>query len=94
LTFPVGDANSLGQQILTLSQNRACRDQMAAAAGHYAAHDLSFYETTAPLRAWVTNPVLAPDRQQATLTERRCRWQHQIRAWLRLALWYLTGRDQ
>jgi glycosyltransferase involved in cell wall biosynthesis len=94
LTFPVGDADALGRQILTLSRDTACRNQMAAAAGRYAAHNLSFYETTASLRAWVADPMLAPDRQQASPAERRRRWQHQIRAWLRLALWHLRGQEQ
>jgi glycosyltransferase involved in cell wall biosynthesis len=94
LTFPVGDANGLGQHVLTLSHDTACRDQMAAAAGRYAAQNLSFYETTAPLRHWVTNPVLAPDRQTASPAETRRRWRHQLRAWLRLILWRLTGHDK
>jgi glycosyltransferase involved in cell wall biosynthesis len=94
LTFQVGDANGLGQQILILAEDRACREQMSAAASHYAARDLSFYETTAPLRHWVAHPMPAPDQRVPTLTEKRQQWEYQARARLRLFLWRLKGQEQ
>jgi glycosyltransferase involved in cell wall biosynthesis len=94
LTFQVGDADGLAQQILTLSQDSAYRERMATAAGRHAAHDLSFYETTAPLRAWVERPARAPDRRKHSFAEKRRQWEYQGRAMLRLLLWRLRGQDQ
>jgi glycosyltransferase involved in cell wall biosynthesis len=94
LTFAVGDAAGLRQAILTLAQDDACRAQLAAAAEQQATSQLSFYQTTAPLRQWVAQPRPAPDRRQRSWAETRQQWEYRTRARLRLALWQLTGRDQ
>jgi len=94
LTFVVGDAAGLRQQILTLALDDDCRRQVAARAGHYATHDLSFYQTTAPLRAWVNQPSPAPDRRPQSWADVGQEWEHQARARLRWRLWQLTGRDK
>jgi glycosyltransferase involved in cell wall biosynthesis len=94
LTFTVGDASRLRQQILTLALDDDCRHQMAARASHYAAHDLSFYQTTAPLRAWVSEPSPAPDRRRQSWNDVSQEWEHKARARLRWGLWQLTGRDK
>jgi glycosyltransferase involved in cell wall biosynthesis len=94
LTFAVGDAANLSQQILALSQDEPRRLQMAAAAAHYAAHDLSFYQTTAPLRQWVAQPAPAPDRRPRSFNDTTKQWEHQARARLRLLLWRLKGEAQ
>jgi glycosyltransferase involved in cell wall biosynthesis len=94
LAFDVGDAAGLGDQILTLSQDEARRRRMAKAAHRYAGHDLSFYETTAPLRAWVAAPKLAPDRANMSAPETRRRWSHKLRAALRLLIWHLRGQER
>lgn len=94
LTFAVGDAAGLGQQVLALSQDKSYRHQMAAAAATYATHDLSFYQTTAPLRQWVLHPTIAPDQRPKSFAETRKQWEHKARASLRLLLWRLKGEAQ
>lgn len=94
LAFAVGDWQCLGDQILTLAQDETYRRQMAAKALQYATQDLSFYETTAPLRAWVQNPQKAPDHVNQNFQDRVKTWEYRGRALLRQIIWQLFGLEK
>jgi hypothetical protein len=95
LAFEVGDAQGLSKQILTLSRNEEKRCDMANGAYRYAANDLSFYETTAPLRKWVSDPQNAPDKQtEQTFKDRMQKLEYSARAFLRQLLWQISYSDE
>lgn len=92
-TFEVGDALGLGNQILELAQNIELQDQLARAASSCAGGPLSFYQTTEPLRQWVTNPRPAPDKTEPSLRTRLRRLEFEGRAAMRQIIWRTTGVD-
>jgi glycosyltransferase involved in cell wall biosynthesis len=94
LTFVPGDQQGLGKQILTLAKDDHLCSQMAHRALSYARHELSFAATTAPVRAWVREPQLAPDKAPADFQKRLQQFEYQARATLRQAIWRLAGLDR
>lgn len=92
-TFEVGDWQTLAEQIVTLSSDRTLRDQLADNALAYATEGLSFYKTTEPVRDWVANPALAPDKANATFASRMRHLEYEGRAVLRHLLWRVTGQE-
>lgn len=93
LTFEVGDWQMLTDQIIALSSDRGVRDQLAENALAYATEGLSFYKTTEPVRDWVANPTLAPDKASATFASRIRHLEYEGRAVLRHLLWRVTGQE-
>jgi len=67
---------------------------MARAALHSARSEFSFAKTTESLRSWVELPVLAPDRQPASKTEKLEEARHRARAVVRSVLWKLVATDK
>ena len=62
-TFAIGDAATFGRHLAQLAQASGERQAMAEKAVQYATNQLSFSETTRPLRAWAQRPYPAPDRR-------------------------------
>ncbi len=94
LSFAVGDAPALAEHILSLSRNPDRRDRLARLALEYARADLSFAETTRPVRDWVMSPSLAPDRAATHTQHRVTQATHHARAVTRQLIWQLTGLDK
>ena len=64
LTFPIGDANTFSNHILTLANDKTLQQKLADQAAKYTNHQLSFQATTQPFQEWAKNPALAPDRPE------------------------------
>ena len=94
LAFEAGDWRGLGEQILALARDRRRCSELARAARSYASNELSFSVTTAPVRAWVREPSLAPDKVPADLQEQLRRLEYQARAVVRQIIWRVAGLDK
>jgi glycosyltransferase involved in cell wall biosynthesis len=95
MTFEIQDWKSLGEHILTLSRNPGELDKMAKKSLHYARNDLSFASTMEPLREWVKDPRVAPDREfESNGLLKIKNLEYQGRAIIRQILWKLTGSDK
>ncbi len=91
--FTIGDWSALGQLVAGLAADRARCRALGARAQAYASETLSFAATTRPVREWVRQPQVAPDRVAATGSARLAQWEYQARARARRLLWRLTGQD-
>jgi glycosyltransferase involved in cell wall biosynthesis len=67
LTFPVGDAQALAEQLLWGARNRHALADMADRARRACTRDFSFTATTADLREWAAAPSHAPDYRPAAV---------------------------
>jgi glycosyltransferase involved in cell wall biosynthesis len=94
LTFDVGDWKKLGQNLERMAADADLTREMALAAYRFAQEDLSFATTTAPLRTWVQNPSVAPDRQALSQSERLRSIEHKARTTLRQVIWRVSGVDR
>lgn len=94
LAFAIGDWQDLGRHILTLSKNCLLRERMAKSAIDYANNDLSFAAATTPLRIWVRNPQVAPDKKPVTFKEKLGRLEYQTRSAARGIIWQIAGLDK
>lgn len=94
LTFNTGDWRGLGEQILTVAMDQDLCSRMARTALDYAKNDLSFAVTTDPIRNWVQNPQLAPDKEHVTLGRRFRYLEYNLRSVLRRWIWQITGLDR
>lgn len=94
LTFEIGDWEDLGCKISMLSIKPEKCSELANAAYEVAESELSFATTTTPVRTWVRNPQLAPDKTFRTQRERLQNLGHTGRAVVRQILWKLTGSDK
>jgi glycosyltransferase involved in cell wall biosynthesis len=94
LTFAVGDSQALGAALVQLAGDPQLTARMAQAALHYAGHDLSFAATTQPLRAWVTAPQPAPDRQPLGAGDWFRKGEYRARSVLRQVVWRVSGVDR
>ncbi len=94
LSFAAGDGRALAAHILALSRDPERRDQLARLALEYARADLSFAQTTRPVRDWVRSPSLAPDRAATSAPHRITQATHHARAAARQMIWQLTGLDK
>jgi glycosyltransferase involved in cell wall biosynthesis len=93
LTFEPGDRQGLGEQILALARDRDLYATTAKRALDYASNDLSFGTTTIPVRNWVREPCLAPDKKPASFWTRMHRLEYQARSIVRQAIWRVAGLD-
>jgi glycosyltransferase involved in cell wall biosynthesis len=87
LTFPIGDAHTLYQQLLTIAEQPLLRRKLSANARSYTRHKLSFAETTSPLRTWARQPVQAPDHARPTRSPLVQEAQNYVRSVVRSFLW-------
>lgn len=94
LTFDVGDWQGMGKQLVTLSQETMCREQMAATAREFATTVLSFATTTTAVREWVRQPQLAPDKVDQGLRTQARHVEYRIRTIMRQALWRLIDIER
>ena len=94
LTFEIGDWQSLGKQILTLAADRDLHSDMTQSAFNYANNGLSFATTTAPIRAWVQEPKLAPDRKAVNFQEKLQHLEYRARSLMRGIIWRVASLDK
>jgi glycosyltransferase involved in cell wall biosynthesis len=87
LTFQSGDADQFGDHLIRLSGDDSLYRSMAECAYRLADSEFSFYETTAPLRAWVNHPEKAPDRTTKMPDDANVDIQIRARAFLRSLAW-------
>jgi glycosyltransferase involved in cell wall biosynthesis len=93
LAFRTGDWRGLGKQVLALATDRDRCIDMAQTALSYAANELSFSTTTAPVRAWVREPQLAPDRVSGFQEQVR-QVEYRARSAVRQVIWRVVGLDK
>lgn len=94
LTFSIGDADGLCEQILRLAGSPARTQALAERAQRYAAEELSFAETTRQFREWAVQPYHAPD-----LDPNRRRWdprevEYYLRSVIRGWLWHFGALER
>jgi len=94
LTFESGDSQGMGRQILRLANDKELHSKMAKTAFSYASHDLSFANTTAPVRTWVREPQLAPDNTHTGGREKLHQLEYQARSIIRQVIWQVAGLDK
>jgi glycosyltransferase involved in cell wall biosynthesis len=93
LTFEVEDWQVLGQHIVYLAQDKNGRLNLAKTSLSCAMDDLSFCNTTVPLRKWVKNPQMAPDRVVSDFKEKVRLFEFRARAIMRYALWKIADKE-
>lgn len=93
LTFEVEDWQELGQHIVYLAQDKSGRLDLARKSLTCAMDDLSFCTTTIPLRNWVKNPQMAPDRKMNDFKEQVKQFEFRARAVMRHALWKIANKE-
>ena len=88
LTFESQDSRSLTELLVRASRDRSLLQAGIARGRGLAEGLLAFETTTAPLRAWVQAPRVAPDRawSRAWTLDNTVRW------WWRYAAWRLSGK--
>jgi glycosyltransferase involved in cell wall biosynthesis len=87
LTFHSGDSEQFGEHLMRLSEDGSLYQSMAECAYRLAGREFSFYETTAPLRAWVNDPTTAPDRSAKVPSDGLKDIQFRTRAFMRSLAW-------
>jgi glycosyltransferase involved in cell wall biosynthesis len=94
LTFDVGDWQHLGRNLEQMATDANLRHRMATSAYRHAQEDLSFAATTKPLRDWVQNPSLSPDKGAVSRSDHLRSIEHRARSTLRQAIWHVSGTDR
>jgi glycosyltransferase involved in cell wall biosynthesis len=94
LTFDVGDWEQLGHHLEQVGADADLTRQMAVAAYRYAQEDLSFATTTRPLREWVQDPSVAPDKHSLSRSDQLRSVEHRARSTLRQVMWHVSGTDR
>jgi glycosyltransferase involved in cell wall biosynthesis len=94
LTFEVEDWQKLGQHIVSLAQDKNGRLALAKKSLNCAMGELSFYTTTAPIRDWVKNPQLAPDKKASSFQNQVKQLEFRTRALIRHGLWKIADSVQ
>jgi glycosyltransferase involved in cell wall biosynthesis len=94
LTFQVGDWETLAAGILALAGDPSRRQEMGNQAKDFAQNELSFNQTTIPLREWAQNPYRAPDKLNLGTKEKIRNWEYQGRAIIRQLIWGIAGFDK
>jgi glycosyltransferase involved in cell wall biosynthesis len=94
LTFPIGEWRELADHLLTLSRRSERHRELARIARSVARTELSFHNTTAPLRAWVDLPKTAPDKRMVSSKERFKQLEYRSRALLRQIIWQVAAYDK
>jgi hypothetical protein len=93
MTFPIGDWQRMGQQILALTTDEARCRAMGERAREYASTTLAFDNTSAPLRRWACAPQLAPDRRRQSRSDVYS-LEYSARATVRQMIWTVAGLDK
>jgi glycosyltransferase involved in cell wall biosynthesis len=91
LTFEVGNWQGLSEAILHLANNPEINKAMGIAARNYAFNQLSFLNTTLPLKEWVKKPEHAPDKLGLSFQSQFKEIEYLARSKVRLILWKLLG---
>lgn len=94
LTFEVEDWQTLGEHILFLAQDENGRITLANKSLKCVINDLSFCETTIPLRKWVKEPELAPDRKMYGFTGRIKQLEFRARSLMRHVIWRIADKEK
>jgi glycosyltransferase involved in cell wall biosynthesis len=93
LTFASGNWEQFGEHMVSLARERDRYRAMADCAYRSAQGEFSFYETTAPLRAWVIQPQKAPDRQTLDRPVKVREAKNRGRAVLRSLMWRFLDKS-
>ena len=93
LTFEVGDWRGLAAQLAGLANQPERCVALAHTAYDYAAKELSFTETTQPVRRWVREPKHAPDKLPEHRITMSRQLEYRARKALRQAIWQVMGAD-
>jgi glycosyltransferase involved in cell wall biosynthesis len=93
-TFEIGDSVELGKNILKLARNPEIRQQMSSNAYSFAQNDLSFSNTTIPVREWIQSPYPAPDKGEMNFRNRLHNVEYLGRTLLRQAVWDMFGQER
>jgi glycosyltransferase involved in cell wall biosynthesis len=91
--FESRDSAGLGRQLLRLAHDIGARRESARRALGFARNELSFANTTRPLREWVGRPQRAPDRTNNSVRERVEQLSYQARSVARQMAWAALGRS-
>lgn len=94
LTFPIGDADALCNNILEMAANSVARKKLADKAKSYVLDQLSFARTTEPFRRWAQDPYHAPDRLQGRMRCDSTQIEYFLRSILRQMLWRLWALER
>jgi hypothetical protein len=62
LTFPIGDAGTFRDHILTMAGNRDRQKMLSEQVLKYTSQELSFKNTNRPMREWAQKPYFPADR--------------------------------
>lgn len=89
--FESGDADGLAGRLLAIRRPHQ-RREAARRAVQFATEELSFAQTTKPLRDWVKNPRRAPDRVDAGYRHRIRQFEFSLRSAVRQLAWQTLGR--
>lgn len=87
LTFPIGDAKTFANHILTLAKDRSLQQKLAAQAERYTNNQLSFQTTTQLFQEWANNPAFAPDRAEKKSYLDFEEFKNRLRARARRLIW-------
>jgi glycosyltransferase involved in cell wall biosynthesis len=93
LTFPIGDAKTFENHILTLAKNKSLQQKLAAQAQSYTNHQLSFQNTTHPFLEWARKPFFAPDRDRMHSRFSTRDVEHRLRTAMRSLLWRIWALE-
>jgi len=69
-TYSAEDANSLKNKIIEIISNPNLAKKVAEKAKKYVIENLTYYKTTEPLRKWVRNPKISPDRDKESVLDK------------------------
>ncbi len=94
LAFRIGESAEMAQALLSASGSPGRISEMRAAAKDLAVGELSFEQTTRPVRDWARNPSHAPDKRDQRLSERMQASEYWLRSVVRLLAWRLVGADR
>jgi glycosyltransferase involved in cell wall biosynthesis len=94
LVFDSGDPLAMGLQILSLSNDDVLYTAMVEKALRMAQNELSFYNTTAPVRAWVNQPSKAPDNISTNFSYIKKDLEYKIRSIIRQLIWKIFSIEK
>ena len=93
LTFPVGQWRGFGEHILRAADNATLRKELARTAQMYAKEEMSFQNTTKPVREWAGRPLVAPDKTKLHRGARISHFEYKIRSLARQLIWLVAGLE-
>jgi glycosyltransferase involved in cell wall biosynthesis len=93
LTFPIGDASTFADHILSMARDKSIQRKLAAQALSYTDNQLSFQNTTQPFLEWANEPAFAPDRDRDPSRFSLQDVEHTLRTAMRSLLWRIWALE-